>query len=97
MALLWVVYQLVTAILRTTKSSQKSAFATYLLFAGFAWFVFTFFVILADTSSAHSGYSAFIVINGNQDVNTWLYTMLPVASIVYLVLLVLPLLNFIRN
>lgn len=98
MALLWVVYQLVTAILKTTKSSQKSALATYLLFAGFAWFVFTFFVILADTSPAHAGYSAFIIaINGNQDVNDWLYTMLPVASIVYLVLLVLPLLNFIRN
>lgn len=97
MALLWVVYQLVTAILRTTKSSQKSALATYLLFAGFAWFVFTFFILLADTSSAHTGYSAFITIHGNQEVNTWLYTMLPVASIVYLVLLVLPLLNFIRN
>ena len=100
MALLWVVYQLVTAILKTTKSSLKSALATYLLFAGFAWFVFTFFVILADTSSAHTGYtgySAFITINGNQEVNDWLYTMLPVASIVYLVLLVLPLLNFIRN
>jgi len=97
MALLWVVYQLVTAILKTTKSSQKSVLATCLLFTGFAWFVFTFFVILADTSSAHTGYSAFITINGNREVNTWLYTMLPVASIVYLVLLVLPLLNFIRN
>ena len=97
MALLWVVYQLVTAIFRTAKFSQKSSLATFLLFAGFAWFVFTFFVILADTSSAHTGYSAFITLNGNQEVNTWLYTMLPVASIVYLVLLILPLLNFIRN
>ncbi|HKZ65843.1 MAG TPA: M56 family metallopeptidase, partial [Chitinophagaceae bacterium] len=97
MALLWVVYQLVTAISRTTKSSQKSTLATCLLFAGFAWFVFTFFVILADTSSAHTGYSVFTTINSNQEVNTWLYTMLPIASIIYLVLLVLPLLNFIRN
>jgi len=97
MALLWVVYQLVTAIFRTAKSSQKSSLATILLFAGFAWFVFTFFVILADTSSAHTGYSAFILVNGNQEVNNWLYTMLPVASLVYLVLLILPLLNFIRN
>ena len=97
MALLWVVYQLIAAILRTTKSSQKSSLATFLLFAGFAWFVFTFLVILVDAESAHSGYSAFITINGNQEVNTWFYTMLPVASIVYLVLLSLPLLNFIRN
>ena len=97
MALLWVVYQLITAIFRTAKSSQKSSLATILLFAGFAWFVFTFFAILADVSSAHSGYSSFIIINSNTEVNNWLYTMLPIASIVYLVLLILPLLNFIRN
>lgn len=97
MALLWVVYQLITAIFRTAKSSQKSALATTLLFAGFAWFVFTFFAILADVSSAHTGYSSFIIIEGNSKVNNWFYTTLPVASVVYLVLLILPLLNFIRN
>lgn len=97
MALLWVIYQLVTAIFRTAKSSQKSLLATTLLFAGFAWFVFTFFIILADTTSAHTRYSSFIFVNGNSEVNNWFYTMLPVASIVYLVLLILPLLNFIRN
>lgn len=97
MALLWVVYQLITAIFRTAKSSQKSSLATILLFAGFAWFVFTFFAILADVSSAHSGYSSFILINSNKEVNNWLYTTLPIASVVYLVLLILPLLNFIRN
>ena len=97
MALLWVVYQLVTAIFRTVSLHKKVSLATVLLFAGFAWFVFTFFVILADTSSAHTGYSAFILVNGNQEVNNWLYTMLPIASLVYLVLLILPLLNFIRN
>lgn len=97
MALLWVVYQLVTAIFRTARSSQKSTLATALLFAGFAWFVLTFFVILADTTSAHSGYATFIFVNSNKEVNDWLYTMLPIASVVYLVLLTLPLLNFIRN
>ena len=97
MALLWVVYQLVTALFRTAKSSQKSSLATTLLFTGFAWFVFTFFAILADVSSAHSGYSSFIIINSNEEVNNWLYTTLPIASVVYLVLLILPLLNFIRN
>ncbi len=97
MALLWVVYQLVTAIFRTARSSQKSVLATTLLFAGFAWFVFTFFIILQDTSSAHTGYSTFIFVNGNQEVNNWLYTMLPAASVVYLVMLILPVLNFIRN
>ncbi len=97
MALLWVVYQLITAFTRANKPSQKSLLATWLLFAGFAWFIFTLIVILADSSSAHKGYSTFISINGNREVNTWLYTMLPVASVVYLVLLTLPILNFIRN
>ncbi|MGZ8558471.1 MAG: M56 family metallopeptidase [Chitinophagaceae bacterium] len=97
MALLWVIFQLITAITRTTKSFQKSLLATTLLFAGFAWFVFTFIVIIADAAPAHNGYAALISINSNQDVKSWLYTMLPVASIVYLVLLSLPILNFIRN
>ena len=97
MALLWVVYQLATALLRTNKSSQRGFLSTLLLFAGFGWFVFTFFSILADKPASETGYSAFITINGNDSVNNWLYTMLPVASIFYLVLLTLPILNFIRN
>ena len=97
MALLWMVYQSVTAFTRSTKSAQKSFLATTLLFAGFAWFVFTFIAILADSSSAYKGYSTFISINGNQEVNNWLYNILPVASVFYLVLLSLPILNFIRN
>ncbi|MEP7372830.1 MAG: M56 family metallopeptidase [Chitinophagaceae bacterium] len=97
MALLWVVYQLATALLRTNKSSTKGFLATVLLFSGFAWFVFTFFSILADRPASETGYSAFISISGNDSVNNWLYTMLPVASLVYLVLLMLPILNFIRN
>lgn len=97
MALLWVVYQLITAILRTKKSSEKAFLATTLLYMGFAWFVFTFFSILADKPASHSGYSAFVTINGNDAVNNWLATMLPVASLVYLILLALPVLNFVRN
>ena len=46
MAFLWVVYQLVTAVFKVKKSSQKGNLATGLLFGGFAWFVFTFFSIL---------------------------------------------------
>ena len=97
MAFLWVVYQSATALLKTNKSSQKGFLATVLLFSGFAWFLFTFFSILAKMPASETGYSAFITINGNDSVNNWLYTMLPVASLVYLVLLTLPVLNFIRN
>lgn len=97
MALLWVVYQLITAILRTKKSSEKAFLATTLLYIGFGWFAFTFFSILADKPASQSGYSAFVTINGNDAVNNWLTTMLPIASLVYLILLALPVLNFVRN
>jgi len=96
-ALLWVVYQFVTAIFKVRKSSQKGNLATFLLYSGSGWFAFTFFSILSDSPVSATGYTSFVTIQGKSPVNDWLYTMLPVASIVYLVLLILPILNFIRN
>jgi bla regulator protein BlaR1 len=97
MALLWVIYQAITGIFRSARSSQKSTLATGLLLAGFGWFVFTFFSILASSSSHEAIASGFIDINGNQQLDNWLYQTLPIASVLYLSLLVLPLLHFIRN
>ncbi|HET9434719.1 MAG TPA: M56 family metallopeptidase, partial [Chitinophagaceae bacterium] len=97
MAFLWVVYQFVTSILKVKKPSQKASLATGLLFSGFAWFVFTFFSILLDKPGYAAEYSSIVTIQGNSAVSTWLYSTLPIASILYLALLVLPLLNFIRN
>ncbi len=97
MALLWVVYQVVTAIFRKSGSSGKSMLATTLLFSGFAWFVLTFFVTLTGPGASHDSYAGFMSLDRNEQVYSWLYTMLPIASVAYLVLLVLPVLNFIRN
>jgi bla regulator protein blaR1 len=97
MALLWVIYQLITGIFRSARSSQKSTLATGLLLAGFGWFAFTFFSILANSSSHEAIASGFVNINGNQQLDNWLYQTLPIASVIYLLLLVLPLLHFIRN
>ena len=96
MALLWVVYQLITAIFKITGSSQRSALASFLLFAGFCWFLVTFGVILGEKSGS-SGYSTLMDIDGNPAVSVWLRSSLPIASVIYLVLLILPVLNFIRN
>lgn len=96
MALLWVVYQSVTAIFAIKQSSQKSSLATSLLFAGFAWFVFTFIMILVERPEA-SGYASFMNVERNSALNRWLEISLPIASIAYLILLSLPLINFIRN
>ena len=73
MALLWVVYQFVTAVFKVNKSSQKGNLATLLLFSGSAWFAFTFFSILADSPVSTTGYTSFVTIQGNSAVNDWLY------------------------
>lgn len=97
MALLWVIYQAITGIFRSARSSQKSTLATGLLLAGFGWFAYTFFSILASSSSHEAIASGFVNINGNQQLDNWLYQTLPIASVLYLSLLVLPLMHFVRN
>lgn len=97
MALLWVVYQLLTAVLRLQKSSQRAGLASSLLFAGFTWFIFTFLLILEKTPQA-AGYMTLVnITSNNESLNQWFAISLPWASVLYLVLLVLPVLNFIRN
>lgn len=97
MALLWVLYQLITGVLKNTKASGKSLLATTLLFTGFGWFLLTFAVTLNDTAAAHRSYSAIIDIARDENIKSWLYTALPFASVAYLVLLIFPIIHFIRN
>lgn len=96
MALLWVIYQLITGLFRSTRSSSKSTLAAFLLAMGFVWFMYTFFSVL-DSPVASGTISSFFTISDNTEINTWLQKALPVASIVYLILLLLPISNFIRN
>ena len=98
MAILWVLYQLITGIARKTNSSNKSILAAGLLIAGFSWFVFTFFSIyITESAGAPIVAGGFAGVEGNQQLNQWLNQTLPLASILYLILLVLPLLHYIRN
>jgi beta-lactamase regulating signal transducer with metallopeptidase domain len=104
MALLWVIYQAVTGIFskaaldRPLRSSAKSSLASMLLIAGFAWFVYTFiFIYTSHTTDDTLITSGIINAEGNQQLNNWLHQTLPVASFVYLILLIVPLLLFIRN
>src|SRR5687767_11295515 len=79
MAFLWVVYQVITAIFKKPGSSQKSALASGLVITGFAWFIYTFFSILtAVTPDNGAIYSVIITTGNNEQLNSWLYTMLPV-------------------
>ena len=97
LALLWVIYQVITGVFRNVKFSHKSSLASSLLIGGFAWFIYTFLSAYTNHSSDAVLSSAFVRAGGNQQLNEWLQQTLPVASVLYLVLLILPLLHFVRN
>ncbi len=96
LAFLWVGHQAIVFILRISKPSVKSTMATVLLFAGFGWFLFTFISLLV--SNGHPGAAAGLIdVETNADLRNWLQATLPIASTVYLVLLIVPILQLFRN
>ena len=96
MALLWVVYQFITASFHKIKPAHKTSLATLLTFSGFAWFIYTFITsLVSETSSITSFYNTGLITNDN-----WKYfasKILPYASLIYLVVLIAPIWQFIRN
>ncbi|HEX7903115.1 MAG TPA: M56 family metallopeptidase [Chitinophagaceae bacterium] len=97
-ALLWIVYQFITGVLKIKNPASKSSLASLLLFTGFVWFIFTFFsIFISESADAAIVSSGLINMEGNQQLNDWLDQTLPIASLLYLILLLLPLLHFIRN
>ncbi|MES1222672.1 MAG: M56 family metallopeptidase [Bacteroidota bacterium] len=105
MALLWVLYQVITGLFsgkasgeKILRSSAKSWLASSLLMTGFVWFIYTFISILTSHSADDMIVTSGLVnAQGNQQLNDWLHKTLPLASIFYIGLLVLPVLHFIRN
>jgi bla regulator protein blaR1 len=97
LALLWVIYQVITGVFRNIKSSAKSSLASSLLIVGFCWFLYTFFSAYNTNAVVTVLSSAVVNAEGNPQLNKWLQQTLPAACVLYLVLLVLPLLHFVRN
>src|SRR5688572_15701738 len=98
MALLWVVYQLIVGLNRKTSPTQKSVLASSLLLAGFGWFIYTFVSIyISQLSGEAIAAAGFSEVEGNQQLNEWMSRTLPLASLFYLLLLVFPIVHFIRN
>jgi len=95
LALLWVIYQVITAIFKSAKPAAKAMLASSLLMSGFAWFIFTF--ILAFTAGNHDTAPFSMGMMPANGINNWLINSLPYASVLYLLLLFIPLLRFIRN
>ncbi len=95
MALLWVIYQAVTAIFKPARPAARGLLATSLLGAGFAWFIYTFILAYA----AGNGNATLIAAGFSERSSSgnWLQRVLPIASMAYLILMIIPLLRFIRN
>src|SRR5688572_18304452 len=91
LALLWVVYQVLTAIFTKARPTAKSLLASSLLIAGFTWFVLTFFQRYTANDSQVI-FSVDILNESTVDGN-WLQQALPAASTIYLLLLIIPLLR----
>lgn len=98
LALLWVVYQLIMAFAKKARPAAKSLLATFLLFTGFAWFIYTFLHAFLGNGVSQKGLSNMLLsADAGNAVSAWLQRTLPVASVIYLILLIVPALRFVRN
>ncbi|HRG82308.1 MAG TPA: M56 family metallopeptidase [Chitinophagaceae bacterium] len=95
LALLWLVYQIVTSLVGKWGAASRSRLAVLLLITGFGWFIYTFFRAMGNEDSMITYYSFSAA--ESLAVNNWLSRILPAASVIYLLLLFVPLFRFIRN
>lgn len=96
MAFLWVAYQLLTAIFKNSSAAAKSNLAFSLLVTGFGWFILTFLSGIVKLP-ANNNYFSITESSLKPVLQQWLIVILPVASLLYLILLTIPVINFIRN
>jgi beta-lactamase regulating signal transducer with metallopeptidase domain len=98
MALLWVIYHIITAIAKSARSSFRSSLAALFLITGFVMFIYTFFSFYSSQSTDQVLLRfSFLNTEENQLAGRGLQTALPMASILYLIMLILPVAHFIRN
>jgi beta-lactamase regulating signal transducer with metallopeptidase domain len=97
MALLWVIYQVIISVHRKGNAGFRSSLATLLLITGFGWFLYTFLFTWLGSAGAGTFHLAVLDTAGNATVSEGLEKLLPVASLTYLLLLIVPVLRFIRN
>jgi len=96
MALLWAIYQIIIVTFQKLKASRKTSLAIIFTFSGFAWFVYTLVgSLILKSNSINSFYNSGIIDDYNW--NYFAGKILPYAAIAYLLVLVAPLWQFIRN
>lgn len=98
MAFLWIIYNTALSIPQSVRPAHKSTIAVTMLLIGFAWFVFTFISLFTGNGNTTS----IVQLNGlpdgvNQSLNGFLVAILPYASVLYIILFIVPVTRFIRN
>ncbi len=98
MAFLWVIFQVILSF-GINKPSAKSRLATVLVSMGFVWFMYTlvFHWFIDPDSIKRSLLAIGSFETGNKVWNEKLQLILPYASATYLLLLIVPSVQFIRN
>lgn len=95
MAIIWLVYQLITNLNKNMQAAHKSALAATSLITGFVWFICS---LAGNLLYSHDNSFLYqVILPGNSSFSTWINTLLPYASIGYLLLLFVPLWQFYRN
>ncbi|MFT3674461.1 MAG: M56 family metallopeptidase [Chitinophagaceae bacterium] len=98
LAAAWVLFQLLTGLGLVKKSSARSALATTLLLTGFACFIASFVQLLWTNGHSQPVMPLLYTTNyGHAGIFAWIQQVMPIASLLYLAVLIFPLLNFIRN
>jgi len=96
MALLWLIYQLITGLLPKLKARYKASTAVAFTLLGFTWFIITFISSLFSPGNQTIYSSGSGLINPSLR-NQLFQEILPVVSFIYLAVLVVPVWRFIRN
>lgn len=97
MAFLWVIFHVVLSF-GVQKSYIKSRLASLFVTAGFIWFLFTFvWHWLVSPGTPKMSLLSMNYVEGNDLWNRQLQIVLPYASLLYLLLLLVPGIQFIRN
>lgn len=98
LAAAWILFQLITTSGWVKKPAARSALASALLIGGFSWFIASFIQLLL--TNGHSQPIVPLIYfpqYGQAGFFSWMQQMMPIASMLYLAILIFPLLNFIRN
>lgn len=98
LAAAWVLFQLLTGLGAVKKSSARSALATGLLLTAFACFIASFIQLLWTNGHRQPVIPLLYTASyGHAGLMAWIQQIMPIASLLYLAVLIFPLLNFIRN